>query len=352
MALLFMEGFEGYGAVGDAVNLDAMLTRYSRVDLTSDPSTGTTIQAGTIGGKCLRVFGSANNNFWISQVLGSDSTFICGFRFRFDALPTATQKLLFIYDASGTEKATLQISTGGVLSFVSTIGGTGITGTGATLSINTWYWIEFKVKFATGTGGDYTLKVDGSSAQTQSGINTVGFGNSVWSSFGVDSPVLSTSAKYYWFDDFYVADSTGSDNNTMLGDVRVIGLFPDADAGTNQFMPSSGTDHYAVVNEANPSNSTYLDGASGDVELFTHADLTEGGGIFGVSHRVQIEKTEPVAPDAKLKCVSGATTSNGTTEKLSASPYVMERIHELNPDGSSAWTRTTLNAAKFGVEAV
>lgn len=354
MSLLWIEGFEGYAPVNTVVDNNTFKIRWARSDWSEgSAATGTSIQAGHIGGKCLRVYGTSEGNFCTTPNIANDDEIYFGLRFRIDSAPiSGNETIVGIVNSAGTTIATLAINTSRQLLW-GTTSGTGITGTTSALTLDTWYYIEGYVKFHASAGA-VEIKLDGVSALAQTGIDTViSGGTTTWAALFIDAPLLSTGGKYWWFDDIYILDGNGSaPHNTYLGDCRVIGLFPDADSGPNDFATSSGTDHHALVSEVPASESSYIDGEAGDIDLFTHTNLSEGGTIFGVLHVVEARKTEPEAPDLRLKCVSGGTTDNGTTEQLAAGVYTQMRILESDPDTSTPWTQTTLNAAEFGVEAV
>ena len=116
------------------------------------------------------------------------------------------------------------------------------------------------------------------------------------------------------FDDYYVCDNTGSNNNDFLGPQKVSMILPTGDHGTNQWSATgTGTTHADRVKQ-NPhdSNTTYVsDSTSGNTEEWDYAntpsDLTS---IKGVQVNTVFETDSGSAFSVKNHVNSGGTTSD------------------------------------------
>jgi len=157
-------------------------------------------------------------------------------------------------------------------------------------NLNTWHHIEFKAVCHT-SNGEVEVRVDGVPVITANGINTSPHEDSRWSAvmLGAAGSLLYNP----FIDDLYVCNDQGSTNNDFLGECYVRTLHPTSDAGPNDGTPSTGTDHYALIDEYGADyNSTYIDlDADSEKEMFgfqiytgnTWQDLTVNGPILGLS---------------------------------------------------------------------
>ena len=71
-------------------------------------------------------------------------------------------------------------------------------------------------------------------------------------------------------DDVYVTNTS-----TRLGESRVAVLYPSADTAHADWTPSTGTDHYALVDETTVNSDTdyVASGTVGDLDLYEVGDL-------------------------------------------------------------------------------
>ena len=80
------------------------------------------------------------------------------------------------------------------------------SGAGLAPNSNVWHYVEIKIVAA--TSGSVTIRVDGVTKLTITGINTTDGSNRYVS-------VNIVAAPQWRLDDFYICDSTGSANNTF-----------------------------------------------------------------------------------------------------------------------------------------
>ena len=216
---------------------------------------------------------------------------------------------------------------------------------------NRWYYIEIKVYFHN-SAGTVEIRVNGIAVYTTSSKDTLS------GSYGTgDVFVLYAPENNCAFDDFYLCDDTGSDNNDFLGPIKVETLRPTSDDGTQNWTPSTGVDHYALVDDANmwdPAEYVQASGANID-DLWGYENLSK---ITGTIHAVQLITsvwTDTGVPRTLQGiCKSGGTPYYGTAKGVGATtealPY--EAIWETDPDTASAWTSANVDAASFGIRKV
>lgn len=209
-------------------------------------------------------------------------------------------------------------------------------------SPSTWRYVELKY---TPTTGVCEVRVDGNVVTS----GTVPTAASI-SSITFDA---TPGSVYCAVDDLYILDTTGTTNNTYLGDVRVQTLLPAAD-GTNLSMtPDSGTTHYNRVNEASPDTTSYVYSSSTGVkDSYKYQQLNANtASVYGVAVTSYTSKDAPGSANiSTLVRLGGTDYINGTAHPLSASWGTSTDIYGVRPSDSAPWTPTDVNGAEFGIQ--
>ena len=205
---------------------------------------------------------------WISSTqyfgcsLANQATIICGAAYAVAGVPTSIARILSLWD-SATQQVGLYLNQDLTLEVLRG-GSTSVTNgkSTLTLAVNRWYFIEWKVTIADSIGASScVVKVDG-----QTWI-TVATGQDVKNTSNAYATEIrlggsSASPVSYW-DDFYLCDSSGSTNNDFLGDIRVDVLAPNGEGSNSGWTCSTGSTHYALVDETTPNDDTdYLSTSS------------------------------------------------------------------------------------------
>lgn len=214
------------------------------------------------------------------------------------------------------------------------------------LSTSTFYYIELKAKIDNSTGS-YTLKIDGSTELTASGIDTQASGNA--SADRLRIAVGNNSFNSNW-DDLYLLDDSGSAPlNDFLGDVRCTSLLPNGAGNYTQWTPSTGS-NFQVVDETAPNDDTDYnsDSTVGHKDTYTFQDLTGTGTVYAVQSHLWARKddagTRQIAPLLR----SGGSDNTGTTVSLSTSYAYYNQIYETNPITAAVWTVSDVNGLEAG----
>ena len=224
------------------------------------------------------------------------------------------------------------------------------------LEANTWMYLEFKIVLNTGSTGSVEIRKNGAlyyqdSTLTTSPVSTpwsnIYFGESPNAVFGNDSNCS--------IDDIYVCNDSGSMNNDFLGDCKVSTLFPNADGGVNEFTPSTGTDHYAVIDETPLTTTDYLTSTiAGQKEFFNITSLSENPvNVYGIEVNSYWEKTGIDTKTAKVLLKSNTTEVASDEVGLPYGSQLMSTlIVEQDPDTNTNWNQTSINAVQIGAESV
>lgn len=330
MALIFMDGFDHYAAAD-------MSKKWSA------PS-GVVITTGRRSGSSgIRLVASST----ATRAFSNTQTVIVGAAVQLSAYP-ALSAVLWVLQDSGTTQVKLHIDASGVLRVYRGSGTTNLLGSSAAgaVPLGAWVSLEFKAKIDP-TAGTIDVRVNGVSVLTLTAQNTRATANAYANALNING--VST---YTDLDDLYLCDGTGTKNNDFLGDCRIDALYPNADGTYSQFTPNSGTVHYSRVNEATPDTTTYNDGGTvGFRDSYGFSDLVHlvSQTVYGVQANAAIQKDDTGTRSAAVFARSGTTNADGTGSALSTSQVYLSQVYENDPNGTVAWTESTVNAAEFGV---
>lgn len=241
-------------------------------------------------------------------------------------------------------------SPGGLMS--AWYGNYNLLGTSTAIVPAGWHYWEFDVYLA--ASGTITVRCDGGPFWTLSGVNTAAFQSSV---NGVGWGAGNGAAEY-WVADLYVCDTTGSYNNSFLGDIRVDTIYPDG-AGLAADFSRGGSDsgtNWGQIDETGLSNGDTdynYSSTVGHQDLVTFGSLaTTSGTVKAVTHSLYARKA-----DAGSRAIRGlvrptttTTYSSSSDRYLGLSYGYLHDILETNPDDSQPWEIADVNGAQFGYE--
>lgn len=337
MALLFIESFETYGNLINVDLQDELNKKWGSASGNSHK-----IITGRDGGKAIE-FQSGESLYYI--VTTDKFDWIVGFAFQLESSGASNEIIFrFAKHGGGTH---FHLSINGTDLRAHLLGSvTPDTIEASAFTTGVWYYIEVKVHIDDSTGS-YDVKINEVSTLSNSSVDTdngsSGTGVQVrWGS--------GTAITDIFLDDIYICDNTGAQNNDFLGDSSVVAINPSSDITTE--WGSTDTTHYTEIDD-NPSDEdiTYIEtGSPSAVDLFGFENVTS---LYGTIYGIQVCGESTRTGDAvDLRIVSGATTSDGTgmdNTVINDPDYVTyTRIVELDPNTSSAWILSNLNAAQFG----
>ncbi|MHC5034952.1 MAG: hypothetical protein ACYTFZ_07935 [Planctomycetota bacterium] len=158
------------------------------------------------------------------------------------------------------------------------------------------------------------------------------------------------------FDDFYILDTNGSNNNDFIGDTAITALFANADGALTAWTGSASPDWQQVDDATPDDDTTYIESSTNGEQSTFSMDAVSGlSSIKGIQINVATRKTVAGNADIKILTRSGGTTYASSAQTVGVHPtihnYLMQQ-RDVDPDTSVAWTAAGLDAAEFGVEAV
>lgn len=297
-----------------------------------------------------------------STPVPSGGRFIMGYWIRVVstfAITGATQTdesraVVFSVRQFGTTHVWVRLNTNGTLSLYrgSTLLGT----TAAALFQNVWHHVELNTLIHA-SAGTADLAIDGmtSAGFALTGLNTLGSTSAAWDEFrfGGYFAAIGSAAEEVDVSMPFVLDGSGSQCNTRLGPARVDAQAPTSDGNYTAWTLSTGSSHFAVVDEAQGNGDTdYASTATaGNKESYNHAALVASAAtIVFVQLDAQVKRE-----DAGAAGVKGLWRRAGT-DYLSAEQgvplsYAHNRfIYELDPSTGAAWTESNFNSAEIGLQ--
>jgi hypothetical protein len=221
---------------------------------------------------------------------------------------------------------------------------------------NRWEYIEFKFVLGGGTSGSLEIRVNGITILNDTGVDTqTSSGTDIGTIVVIGGQGSTTDVnENRLLDDWYVCDTTGTDNNDFLGPLKVETLLPSAAGDSSDFTPLAST-NVSQVDEVVVDDASSYNGSStvGHLDLFNMDDLTDiDGTIFGVQLDLNSAATDATVmdliPTVKHSTTEGAGSAIKVVDNTIYATYY--GIFEENPNGSTAWTATTINAFQCGYE--
>lgn len=215
-------------------------------------------------------------------------------------------------------------------------------GTYSTITDSAWMYVEFKSTFNNSTGS-YDLKINGISEVSGTNVDTQNSANAYANKveLGFDGSVIAE------FDDYYVDDAN------FLGNVKVYTMNPTSDSSV-AWTPSADTNYQCVDDGGNyhDSDSSYVSvTAAGLKDLYGLSNLSlSSGTIKGIAHNFVGKKTDTNPANIIPKIVTNSTEYSGSAIAMTTSYVSYQTIWENNPDTSTAWTYSEVDALISGFE--
>lgn len=316
MSVIWIDGFNQYGGSTSALR-----------DIPEYTGSVINLSTGDYGYEVRLAF---NNGFMYTLDV-TQTTLVMGCRF---LITGSNQDFLFFKNSSNNNHCSVVLGTSSELSIYDSTGTLKASSASLALPSSTYVYLEVKLILNTSV----EVRVNG---------------KTVVSDATGDYQHSSEIAKVYFdrgtadqrIDNFYVTDSE------FLGEIIVKTYYPDADGTHGDFEPSTGVDHYAVVDEVPPSDSDYLLGIAADEkESFTTTPTLEGP-IKAVMVMNRVAKDGGLGAKVKNLVRVGGVDYLGSNEKyLGSDPQYLTELLENNPNTSNPWSIAEAEAIEFGLQ--
>jgi hypothetical protein len=349
MALLFMDGFDHYNVVTYPT------LKWTSLGATSNSTYLTT--GGRRGGGAITVSGyqgGGEDTIYLKKTLASNySTIIVGFAFYY-AIGSCAHQMYQVKLGDGTvdhiylylDYTTHYLV---VMRAPSTILGT----YEVALTAGVWYYIELKVTISD-TVGVVQLRVNEYLALDLSNQDTRNGGNEYVNTLNIGGQ--SNGSAYYqkWtYDDLYICDTSGSNNNDFLGDCRIDTLLPSGAGYSTQWTPSAGSNYQCVDDALFDNGTDYIsENDVNNIDSYALGDLPTGiAGIKGIQTNIFAKRTDSGVV-TKFKPILRPVSSNHEKTEVTTTInyYDYTEVTELNPDDSAAWEKADIDGMEVGVK--
>jgi len=212
-----------------------------------------------------------------------------------------------------------------------------------------WHYVELQVVQGT-SNGTLNVRVNGVLAITLSAQNTTQGGGPLLTAFvgAVPGEYCRVTTDV---DDLYLADTSGTINNTFLGDVRVDALQAQANGAQNQWTVEGAASAWQAVSDGDEATAIRAATAglrqTFDVEALP---VMTTPAIHGVQVTLLARKTDAGSGRVRALVTSGAQMAVSSDINLQEQLAWHTALFERNPNGNVQWTEGAFNAAEFGVE--
>lgn len=340
--LLMTEGFDMYNGTGPNIGAGALwgFINNSAMAMVGGRFGGQGFQIGHQGGslgQIYRIFDGAGAT--MSASFGF-AMYVPGFGVGFTAFQVDNNSLGALCSFGYTSTGAIWVASGS--------GGTRLcTSVAGVLPVSTWVFFEFEIVFSA-TVGSVNVYMNGAAVAgcSVSGVNTLAAGGGAsivhfWGQAGATNDLI--------FDDVYVVGGASRPGN----ECRIETLRPAADNLVN-FTPSSGSNNFSRVNDSVvDGDGSYVQTASTNVrDLYSGTALSSSpSSIYGLTIVGFAEKTDAITRQLYLSGRSGSTDSDGAAFNLAASYGRFDRILNVDPNTSAAWTTSGVNNLLYGPKA-
>lgn len=351
--LLFQDGFDLYGSATvadfgtqwDFVNSNIFVGSYI--------TTG-----GRFNGRALRATGGIDA-LLAKRIVSSDKPF-ASMAIMQTALPSVNDRLLIGFqpvfsptpeDVGGILTAnhvSCRITTEGKIQIL--VGATVVaTSTAQAIFANQWHRVEMScvIDDAVGTA---EVRVDGASVVDFTG-DTQNTGAHA-SKLTIDSVIFSSSNATTHIDDIKIWNDESDTPNDWLGDFVITTLLPTANGSTVTSTPSTGAANTCVDETGIGNGDTdYVSNAATGVDLFTMANPTLGGDVYGVAVKPMMRADAPglrkVRPGVRLSGTNYFAGADMVVPAQSAYRRISTFLG-LNPGTSAPWEISELTGLEAG----
>lgn len=200
------------------------------------------------------------------------------------------------------------------------------------------------------SNGSLNVRVNGVLAITLSAQNTLQGGGPLLTAFvgAVPGEACRVTTDV---DDLYLADTSGTMNNTFLGDVRIDAFQAQADGSLTQWTVEGAASAWAAVSDGDEATAIRA-ATAGLRQSFDIQPLPamSSPALHGVQVTLLVRKTDAGSGRVRALAASGAQMAVSADLNLQEQLAWHTAVFERNPSGNVAWTEGAFNAAEFGVE--
>lgn len=345
MALLWADGFDHYGAVVGYLT-QGPYASVSQVALSSaNPGPRT-------GERCIRIVGGVDTG--VRRIFGEDKDVAgVGHAFILPTLPTNNSSvcLASFRTAGNVSLVSLGVGSTGQLILKRgefDTGGVVLATSSPCVLSGSYQHFECRAEIADGVCS-FEARINGVTRLSVVGA-VVPEGKSAQVQIGTSGQGVFGFPAYMGVDDLYAWDDTAGGTADFLGDKKVYTRFPASDGALQDWVPSVGSDGYAMLDNNPPVDGVdYLTAAN----LGSANDRSEFGiamfpaevvSVAGIVIATRLFKTDAGNAKVLVGVSSGGAEAVGEEHALSTAPTWYHDVFETDPDTGTVWTLAAVNA--------
>ena len=294
----------------------------------------------------------------VDIALDNQPTWVVGFGFKLSGTrgPLLGRRTFLMFHDGETTQCYLRSNLDSTLTFFRG-NGTAIVTSTKPVPMNNYFYIEVKVTVHSASGA-VEVRVNGEVYMTATGVNTQTSGNNYANTitFGTLTDAASVVNDACDYDDVYICDTNGANNNDFLGFVRVEHIGPSGAGGASEWVPVGVGTNYQAVDDATPNDETdyVLGSVVGKRDLYQFGDVSIPSGqqnaVLAVQTNVYWRKDFAGSRTIRPVIASANGTALGTPLYHASKYYYDRQIFETNPTSGTAWGISGVNNAQFGFE--
>jgi len=237
------------------------------------------------------------------------------------------------------------IRTNGGIGFQVNSGGSQGESAPGVLSAGQFFYVEAKIQFH--NGGSFEIRVNGESVLSGI-INQPTIGAN-----GADTFFIPGSAIVdIYYNDLYVLDTSGSENNDFLGAVQIWAIYPDANESPLDWTPLANTNYQEVNQHPPPGDSAYVfDGFSSDIDQYRYHVTGPTGSytIPGIQHGMcaKLDAAGSHTIASQIGSHTGSGPSVGSASVGTDYSFVLQPW-DVNPETGVAFVPTDFASTFLG----
>jgi len=217
---------------------------------------------------------------------------------------------------------------------------------------NQWFYGEARCKVDS-TSGIVEVRVNTKTVIRIPAANTKATANPTYDMIGVGYYNWSVAQwASYGFDDLYFCDTAGTENNSFLGNSRVMTQFVTGNSTPQDFLiggsAPAATAWQSVLNTGLDSTKYIHSGTPGDESLFTIEAIINAPMVFGIRVSSAVWQDDATQRTYRNLYKSGATLTEGSDQLTNQTPTFYGDIVEINPATGVGYTGGELNALLIG----
>ena len=168
----------------------------------------------------------------------------------------------------------------------------------------------------------------------------------------IDTVGVKAGVTTWFMDDYYEANTIGTDLTDFAGEGHVETSLPDTEGALIQYTPSAGADNSDTIDENPPNDTDYnSNGTAAQIDRFNMGHLADAGvTIHGIQLGSWAQKSAAGARSFRHNLLSTASVATGGDHSLGSGFGWYLDVFENDPDGGAAWTGAKLDAAEMGYE--